>query len=519
MDEQTRQYLGELDGILAEFGNGGALSAGQARQVKKKLTALRDRVEREQRDAIDFKAVVDASGDGIYISDRDAVVRYVNDAYMHHTGLKREDLLGKSGQQILDEGIFRRIVTPEVIATKQPRVLVGYVRTVEGRDIYGYCIVKPILDEEGEVRYAVVTLYDPTRLRGRYDEFAHLNNRVEPPIRVRQDPEATEKLEPVVGSSEALRGVYAIARKAAHTDATILIYGESGVGKEGVADFICANSLRRNRPFVKVNCTAIPANLLESELFGYEKGAFTGASASGKLGLFEQADHGTILLDEIGDMSIDLQTKLLRVVQQRECTKVGGTTPVKLDVRIIASTNADLKKRIQDGTFREDLYYRLATIPIQVPPLRERREDISELITYFLDYYGQMHHRYLQVSDEHMMIFERYDWPGNIRQLRNVVEYLVVCADDDYLTNTEPLLRILEVDNGQMAQVLPTLAETMASYEKMVITQTLRKTGGIRKTAELLDIDPATVSRKVRRYQIEFPPRDSGEKPSHDRKN
>lgn len=475
-------------------------TAGLAR----KLRRMAQQAEAEKNECIDFKAVVDSLGDGIYVSDHNAIIRYINPAYSRYTQLEPETLIGKSGQQILDEGIFRRIATPEVIASKRPRVLLGYVRTVRDRDIYAYCVVKPILDQEGEVRYVVVTMYDPDRLRGRYDEFASMNDATEPSIRIRSDP-TMEGVEPVVGSSQALRDAYAIAKRVAHTDATILISGESGVGKEGVADFICANSLRCDKPFVKVNCTAIPANLLESELFGYERGSFTGASTKGKVGLFERANGGTILLDEIGDLSIDLQAKLLRVLQQREMMKVGGTSPIKLDVRIIASTNADLKKKMADGTFREDLYYRISTVPIYVPPLRERREDIPELVYYFRDYFGQQHHRYIQMSDEHMAIFERYHWPGNIRQLRNVMEYLVVCADDDYLTNINPLLRILGIDDDdEVRNVLPTLAESMQSYEKMVITQAIRKTGGIRKAAELLGVDPATVSRKIKRYHIDL---------------
>lgn len=486
-------------------------SPADAAALRRSLVELEVQMKYDYDNQIDFKAIVDASNDGIYISDKDAVVRYVNPAYCRHTLLSPEDLIGKSGQQILDEGIFVRIVSPEVIESKRPKVLLGYVRTVNDRDINAYCVCKPVLDDDGEVRYAVLTMYDPDRLHNRYDEFSSMKDATEAPIRVRQDP-VMEGTEPVVGSSDALKNVYAIAKRVAHTDATILISGESGVGKEGVADYICTNSPRRNKPFVKVNCTAIPANLLESELFGYEKGSFTGANAKGKVGLFEQANGGTILLDEIGDLSIDLQTKLLRVIQQRELLKVGSTNPLKLDVRIIASTNADLKKKMLEGTFREDLYYRLSTIPIHVPPLRERREDISELIRYFLDYFGQHHHRFIQMSDEHMAIFERYNWPGNIRQLRNVVEYLVVCSEDDYLTNVDQLLRILDADDElTVRKVLPTLAESMQSYEKMIITQTIRKHGSIRKAAELLGIDPATCSRKVKKHGIELPERGSKE--------
>lgn len=499
--EQLAAYQEILNRAIAQLD--GAVTQETAARLCRELKGLSRKMAADCERQIDFKSIVDAFGDGIYVTDKNGVIRYINPAYSRYTELDPDMLLGKSGQQILDEGIFVRIATPEVISSKQPRVLLGYVRTVEDRDIYAYCTVKPILDANGELRYALVTMYDPNLLRGRYAEFSSMNDATEPPIRVRQDP-MLEGMEPVVGSSKALRDVYTIAERVAHTDATVLICGESGVGKEGVADFICTNSARRNKPFVKVNCTAIPANLLESELFGYEQGAFTGADRKGKTGLFEQANGGTLLLDEIGDLSIDLQTKLLRVIQQKELLKVGGTTPIKLNVRIIASTNADLKKKMAEGTFREDLYYRLSTIPIFVPPLRERREDISELIWYFLDYYCQHHHRYIQLSDEHMTIMERYDWPGNIRQLRNVIEYLVVCADDDYLSNINPLLRILDVEGPPAQKLMPTLSESMQSYEKMVIYQTIKKTGGIRKAAEVLGIDPATVSRKVKKYGIEL---------------
>jgi len=495
-------YISELHTIIAELDHAETNSTAETGSLQSRLSSLECRMRQEKAEIIDFKSIIDASSDGIYISDQNAVIRYVNAAYANHTGLTPEELIGKSGQQLLDEGVFRQIVTPEVIKTKQQRVLTGYIRTVNDRDIYGYSIVKPIFNELGEVAYVVVTLYDPARLRGRYHEFSQLRNQLQPSIQVRQDS-ISEGLEPVIGSSKVLKEVYDIAKRVARTDATILIQGESGVGKEGLADFICTNSPRKNKPFIKINCTAIPADLLESELFGYEQGAFTGANRKGKIGLFEQANYGTILLDEIGDLSMQLQAKLLRVIQQKELIKLGGSAPIKLEIRIIASTNANLKQKIQDGSFREDLYYRLSTIPIHIPSLRERREDIRELITYFMDYYGQMHHRLLELSDEHMMIFERYDWPGNIRQLRNVVEYLVVCADDDYVSSIEPLLRILEFDCGNVKNAIPTLAESMNSYEKMIISQALKKSGGVRKAAEVLGIDPATISRKIKRYGID----------------
>ena len=483
----------------------GPISAEKAAYIRNKLETLRIRSESGKKDSIDFKAIVDSMNEGIYITDKDSVIRYINPAYTKHTLLMPEDVIGKKSQELVDEGIFYKVATPEAIRTKRTQVLLGYIRTVEERDIYGYCIVRPILDKNDEVCYIVLTLYDPERLRGRYAEFAH-GNSAELPIRIREGPHEKEGVEPAVGSSEALKTVYSVARRVALTDATILIYGESGVGKEGVADYIYMNSSRRNKPYVKVNCAAIPANLLESELFGYEKGAFTGANSKGKTGLFESADKGTILLDEIGDLSIDLQAKLLRVIQHKEFLRIGGNELIKLDVRIVSSTNADLKKKIEEGKFREDLYYRISTIPIPVPPLRERREDIPDLVNYYLDYFGQHHHRSIQLSDEMMTVLERYEWPGNIRQLRNVIEYLVVCGDDEYLSNVHPLLRMLGVDGySASSNILPTLDESVCSYEKGLIVQAVNKTGGVRKAAKILGVDPATLSRRIKKYGIRLP--------------
>lgn len=473
----------------------------QVAKVRRELEDLTAHMEWGDENDLDFKAIVDSSSDGVYVVDKNSVIRYINPAYSAYTKLAPEQLLGKTSQELVDEGIFRRVATPEVLRSKRPHVLLGYVRTVEGRDIYGYCIVNPVLAQNGDIRYAVVTLYDPERLKGRYWEFAESNDSVEPPIRVREGV-SDDGSEPVIGSSAELKRTYAIAKRVAETDATVLICGESGVGKEGVANYICMNSPRRDKPFVKVNCSAIPANLLESELFGYERGAFTGASSKGKIGLFELANGGTILLDEIGDLPFELQAKLLRVLQQKEIMRIGGTTPIQLDVRIIASTNTDLKKKILQGQFREDLYYRLSAIPINVAPLRERKEDIPQLIQYYLDYFSQHHHRAIHLPDDHMRVLERYDWPGNIRQLKNIVEYLVVCGDE-YLTSVTSLLKILGVDGyTPESTIMPTLEESMASYEKTLIMQALSKTGGIRKAAKVLGVDPATMSRKVKKYNI-----------------
>ncbi len=497
----TAEKLQKLSADLKD-----ARTDAQIGKIRRELDRLAGQLESE----LDFRAIVDSSNDGIYVVDRDAVIRYINPAYAKYTKLQPEQVLGKTSMQLVEEGIFSEVATPKVLDSKRTHILMGYVRTVDNQDIYGYCIIRPVLDENGELRYAVVTLYDPDRLRARYSEFNSGDNAVVPPIRVREAGGVDEGGEPVIGSSMELKHTYDIARRVAETDATVLIYGESGVGKEGVADYICARSPRRDKAFVKVNCTAIPPNLLESELFGYERGAFTGANSKGKAGLFELANGGTILLDEIGDLPIDLQAKLLRVLQQRVVLRIGGTTPIKLDVRIIASTNADLQKKIAEHQFREDLYYRLSTIPIHVPPLRDRKEDIPQLVQYYLDFFCQHHHRYIQLSDAHMTVLQRYDWPGNIRQLRNVIEYLVVCADDEYVTSIKPLLKVLGVEGFSTENTIcPSLEESMSSYEKSLIIQALSQNGGVRRAAKALGVDPATISRKMKKYNIAPPQKET----------
>ncbi len=494
------QNIKSLQSINNELESMDDLCQDKVNDLKLKINKVICSLEEENNPDIDFKEIVDNIGDGIYITDGQGTIQYINKAYSNHTHLLPEQLVGKTVHQTIDEGIFKKVASPEVLKSKQARILVGYIRTYNDKDIFGYCTLKPIFNIKNEIKHVMLTLYDTNRLKSRYDEFVRLSH-TEEPIRIRLDP-TSAGLEPIIGFSSSLKNIYNIVEKVAQTDATVLITGESGVGKEGVADYICACSKRNKMPFIKVNCTAIAPSLLESELFGYESGAFTGANSKGKIGLFEKANHGTILLDEIGDLPYDLQTKLLRIIQQKEIIKVGSTTPIKLDVRIIASTNTDFKKKMADGSFREDLYYRLSTIPIHVPPLRERREDIPEIISHYLEHYCKDYNRKMEFSNEYMHIFQRYDWPGNVRQLKNIVEYLVICSEEDYMMNIDQLKKMLNIEEETFQDVLPSFSESVENFEKMIITNTLKKAGSLRKAAQILKIDAATVSRKAKKYGI-----------------
>ncbi|GAB4389099.1 MAG: hypothetical protein Kow0025_12340 [Thermodesulfovibrionales bacterium] len=303
--------------------------------------------------------------------------------------------------------------------------------------------------------------------------------------------------EGIIANSPKMAGVLDIVRKVKDVASSILISGESGTGKELIARAIHFNSQRRERPFVALNCAAIPDALLESELFGYTKGAFTGAS-EGKRGLLEEADGGSAFLDEIGSMRASLQAKLLRFLQDRSFYKVGGTRPVTVDVRIIAATNRDLEEAVGAGDFREDLYYRLNVIRIALPPLRERREDIPLLIRYFLNRFNRLMGRNIKkVAPEAMAMLSGYEWPGNVRQLENVVERAVVLARGSELTPADLPMEIALVDGGLGEDL------TLESLERAHVLRVLSVADGNRKrAAELLGINTATLWRKLKKYGL-----------------
>jgi transcriptional regulator with PAS, ATPase and Fis domain len=310
----------------------------------------------------------------------------------------------------------------------------------------------------------------------------------------------------IIGDSEAMRRVKDQAMITARGNSTVLITGESGTGKEMFAKAIHYSGLRSKGPFVTVNCGAIPENLLESELFGYEKGAFTGAGEHGKAGKFELANGGAIFLDEIGDMPLHLQVKILHALQNMRFERVGGNKPIIVDVRVIAATNKDLEAMIRCGTFREDLYYRLSVIPLTTPPLRGRREDIRLLRDHFLAKYNAfMNKRIAGFTEQVEIIYENYDWPGNVRELENAVEYGVNMAHGDRIDMEAVPARLLRNDD-EPPQETALLSDRLRSYEKELITLKLRQYGGSNRAkdavAKELGISRATLYRRLAEFDI-----------------
>ncbi len=306
--------------------------------------------------------------------------------------------------------------------------------------------------------------------------------------------------------SKCMQELIQTAIRIAKVDSTVLIQGESGVGKELIADLIHANGMRRNGPLIKINCGAIPENLLESEFFGYKPGAFSGASRKGKIGLFELANGGILFLDEIGDMPLNLQVKLLRVIQDKEITRVGGVQPIKVDIRILTGTNRNLSEMIRKGMFRQDLYYRLNVVPIHVPPLRERREDIPVLTNYFMDYFNK---KYLtnscrkQIVPEVIDCFMEYDWPGNVRELENLIERLIVTTASPIITTGDLPLNLTNSHISQLdTDVNMTLKDAVEDTERKLIQNAYSRYKSTYEIAQVLEVNQSTVVRKAAKYGI-----------------
>jgi len=308
----------------------------------------------------------------------------------------------------------------------------------------------------------------------------------------------------IIGESITMRGLLSMIKKVAPTDSTVLVLGESGTGKELVASSIHDNSERNDQPFIKLNCAAIPEELLESELFGHEKGAFTGATKF-KPGKFDMASGGTIFLDEIGDMPFSLQAKVLRILQEQEFYRVGGSRTIKVNVRIIASTNKNLEKMVQDGTFREDLFYRLNVFTLHLPPLRERKEDIPLLVDYFL----QNATKKVEISSVALQMLVVFSWPGNIRELQNTIESASVIAEKGYIEPAQLPNKITGAFNNpdhadfKMPANIP-LDERLGEIEKSMIIEALRKTGGVQvRATELLGINQRSLWHRIKKHQID----------------
>ena len=459
----------------------------------------------------ELKAIIDSSFDGIFITDGQGRVMLVNKAYERITGIRAEEVLGKNMADLVMDGFYDESVTMRVLENNRTKTIVQKVRTGKTIVVTG----NPIYDSRGEIIRVVTNVRDVTELRQlqrELEKISELKQHYKKELEsLRQ---STGEKNKVIIRSKKMREVHDQAMRLSRVDSTVLILGESGVGKEIMASVIHENGPRVHKPFIKISCAAIPEQLLESELFGYMPGAFSGALGSGKPGMFELANSGTLFLDEIGEMPLGLQAKLLRALQDRSIIRVGGVRPVEVDVRIIAATNRDLEAMVANKEFRSDLFYRLNVVPLSIPPLREREEAIIDFLYHFLGKYNGKYGRSRQLEPDAIDFLASRNWPGNVRELENAVERVVVMSHDEVVSRKdvarilckddisqtlhhEPEPHIISGGNGKI-----NLKQVVERAERRAILNALSTHKSTRKVAKALGVNQSTIVRKAQKLGI-----------------
>ena len=468
-------------------------------EASSRETALAAELQSCRRLCEEFETIINSSYDGIYITDAEGRARIVNDAYFRITGLSRGDVFGKSLDELIKRDVIKESVARKILGSNRAATILQEIR---GRQVI--ITGTPVHDEAGGIRFIVINIRDITelntlksqlestrRLTDRY--FSELSE-----LRLQQ-----LRMEELVVGSAMMEEVLQKALRVARVDSTVLLEGESGVGKGVFAKLIHKASRRAERPFINVNCGTIPEALMESELFGYERGAFTGASREGKIGLFEMADGGTIFLDEIGELPLSLQVKLLGVLESGEIRKVGGVRDVKVDVRLIVATNRDLEEMTRNRRFREDLFYRLKVVPIRIPPLRSRPEEIPAFVAHFTTEFNRRYGIDRKFSAEAIGRLQQHAWPGNLRELEKLVENMIVMVDGKTI-DTKDLPSSLSGEDalqGEDPGALD-LSAAVEAVERRLLRKAIDVFGSTRKASRALGISQASVIRKMKRLGI-----------------
>ena len=486
----VRDRQGDIIGAVAVFRD-----ITEVRKLAEEITNLK-----EMRGMLE--AIINSTQDAISVVDEDGIGILINPAYTRLTGLTEEDVIGKPATVDIAEG---QSMHYKVLETKEP---VENIRMKVGPNKKDVIVnVAPII-VEGELKGSVGVIRDVSEIKKLTEELDEAKRRI-------RQLNAKYTFDDIIGKSDNMKMVIDQAKKASKTPVTVLLRGESGTGKELFAHAIHNSSKRKNNKFISVNCSALANNILESELFGYTEGAFTGAKKGGKIGLFEEANGGTIFLDEIGKISLNLQAKLLRVLQEKEIIKVGGTQPIEIDVRVIVATNTDLENAIKEGDFREDLYYRFNVFPLFIPPLRERKGDLKPLINNIIRKFNQEYGRSVKTIDNKAYNkLADYKWPGNVRELENIIGRAMIHMhleeevikkkhlpplgkdQDKFKNNSEFSLGNKSLKNNSLKDIV-------SDTEKEVIIRALDKTNGNRKeAAELLNIAVRSLYYKMKKYDI-----------------
>ncbi|HBB30034.1 MAG TPA: PAS domain S-box protein [Clostridiales bacterium] len=451
----------------------------------------------------ELKLILDMSFDQITIADGEGVFTKVSKSCEMYFGVSEDKLVGYSAFELENNGVFDISVTAEVVRKGKKVTLIQRTGADKTLMVTGI----PMFNEEGKIIKIINISKDITESQMLGQELKDTQSQLQWFQNELNKREAIHNSK-ISYKSVVMNKIMDLVLHICDLDATVLLLGETGSGKGYVARLIHESSIRKEEPFIPINCGAIPENLLESELFGYDSGAFTGAVKGGKKGLFEIAGKGTIFLDEVGDMPMNLQVKLLHVLDEKKVFRVGGEKPIKVEGRVIAATNKDLKKLIQEGKFREDLYYRLNVVPINIPALRERKEDILILIKMFLNENNKEHRTNKIISEAGYNVLTNYDYPGNIRELGNMIERLVITTRGDIIEALQ-VKEIIEPtescrkSNFSTDEIIP-IKQAVENLEKEILQSAFIKYKTTRKVAEILEIDQSTVVKKTKKLKIKY---------------
>ncbi len=449
----------------------------------------------------ELKAIYDSSYDGVFVTDGEGKTLRANQPSIEMCGSTAGEIIGKYVQDLEKRKVFYPSVTVKVLKEKKPATIIQ--ETKSGKRVM--VTATPVFDSSGKISRVVSISKDMTeliRLKQELEDQSLLVGRYRKELsRLRESRSMFENL---VVESSSFRQIIDTVNRLAKIDTTILLQGESGVGKNVLARYIHQLSNRREGPFVEVNCGIFPDNLIESELFGYERGAFTGAKNEGKIGFVEIANGGTLFLDEISEIPLKLQVKLLHFLQERKFVRVGSTKLIHVDCRIIAASNNDLAVMVREGRFREDLYYRLNVFPIVLPPLRERLEAVPRLAEYFLEIFNRRYGFQKRFSREALEELKKYHWPGNIRELKNLVERIIITADTTVINGPQVVVHLFPGGRGERSVLDKKhgLKQILFNTEKRILKEAMEKEKNTYRLAEMLGISQSSVVKKIKKYGL-----------------
>lgn len=449
-----------------------------------------------------FKKIIDHSFDEIFVADGKGIAIYCNERFEQNYGISREELIGRHVDYVVENNHVDVLLFDKVV--KEKKTITYKQRTATGRIILNTS--SPILSSSGDVMYVVENCRDITENELLYKELNHTKSKLLKEEK-RAEKDSKEKNRFIGFKSRAMKNILSKARKFSNTDINILITGASGTGKTSLAKYIHKVSDRSKKPFVNINCATIPENLIESELFGYIKGAFTGASNSGKKGLVEEAEGGILFLDEIGEVPLNLQAKLLELVQEKQYIQIGGTKKRTADVRIIAATNCNLEKLVSEGKFRKDLYYRLNMVQLEMPSLCTRKEDIEFFVNHFISYFNNKYNINVTITNNVREYLINYSWPGNVRELEYLIEYLLINSNNSVVkVNDLPKSIVNEFKEEEDLDFKIEIEEDsdykniMNSAEEYVVNRFYKKYNSSYKLAKALNISQSTANRLINKH-------------------